>query len=92
MKIGAFTIISIIFFLTLLFVTYLAKQTVDMQRDLCSNLAKDQSDSVDELLKDCFYNSQISSTGYSSKLLGTTLFLFLIFISWRIDNLEKHQV
>ena len=75
-----------------MFYTY--KLTFDMQKDLCGKIDSmdilNTSDSEYEMIKDCYYQQQIAYTKYGLTMFVTTIFIFLIIISFKIDYIKKH--
>ena len=97
MKIGAFTILTIIVFIILIFSVYMEKRVLNMQNDLCQEMRPNESHPIENfsdaswnLLQKCYIERQISIARYSLKSDIAFIFFWLILISWRIDSLEKH--
>lgn len=98
MKIRFLTFLLIGFTLFMPYDLYVEKKVLDITDDTCNRLSPmnvsdmiAMSDFESELWGNCLVQEQIYSTRYLLKLFATTIFIVLIILSWKIDNLKKHK-
>ena len=84
---------ALLFFtLSLAFMTYVDKMSLNVYDEFCGNdIVNDAilNDKDTSFLESCLEQKATQRMKYGYKLLGLTLFIFLIILSWKVDRIKN---